>query len=79
MLLATKIICPSTLPWASPIVVVVEKNGVDIRLCIDHLTVNELTRLVVYPMSIINDFLQDLENALYYCSLDMTRDSELWR
>ena len=34
-LLATKIIRPSTSPWASPIVVIIKKNGEDIRLCIE--------------------------------------------
>ncbi|EGZ13333.1 hypothetical protein PHYSODRAFT_512250 [Phytophthora sojae] len=35
-LLSTKMIKISTSPWASPIVVIVKKNGVDIRLCIDY-------------------------------------------
>ncbi|CAI5701136.1 unnamed protein product [Peronospora effusa] len=35
-LLSAKIIQPSTSPWFSPIVIIVKKNGVDIRLCIDY-------------------------------------------
>ncbi|GMF49079.1 unnamed protein product [Phytophthora fragariaefolia] len=70
-LLSAKIIQHSTLPWASPIVVIIKKNGVDIRLCIDYRLVNSLTRLMVYPMPLINDLLDDLDKVLWYCSLDM--------
>ncbi|OWY99437.1 reverse transcriptase [Phytophthora megakarya] len=70
-LLAAEIIRPSTPPWASPIVIVRKSNGVDIRLCIDYKMVNSLTRLMVYPMPLISDLLEDLDKALWYCSLDM--------
>ena len=70
-LLLAKIIRPSTSPWASPIVVIIKKNGVDIRLCIDYRRVNQLTRLMVYPMPLISELLQDMDKALWYCSLDM--------
>eukprot|EP00644_Phytophthora_capsici_P000868 jgi/Phyca11/109283/e_gw1.16.872.1 len=63
-LLAAKIIVPSTSPWASPIVIIIKKNGVDIRLCIDYRLVNSLTRLMVYPMPLINDLLEDLDKVL---------------
>ena len=39
-LLSAKVICSSISPWASPIVVIVKKNGVDIRLCIDYRIIN---------------------------------------
>ncbi|OWZ08883.1 LOW QUALITY PROTEIN: reverse transcriptase [Phytophthora megakarya] len=48
-----------------------ENNGVDIRLCIDYKLVNSLTRLMVYPMPLISNLLEDLDKALWYCSLDM--------
>ncbi|GMF53899.1 unnamed protein product [Phytophthora fragariaefolia] len=70
-LLSAKIIQHSTSPWASPILVIIKKNGVDIRLCIDYRLVNSLTRLMVYPMPLINDLLDDLDKVLWYCSLDM--------
>ncbi|POM64179.1 LOW QUALITY PROTEIN: Reverse transcriptase [Phytophthora palmivora] len=70
-LLSARMIRHSTSPWASPIVVVIEKNGIDIRLCIDYRLVNSLTRLMVYPMPLINDLLDDLDKVLWYCSLDM--------
>jgi hypothetical protein len=70
-LLSAKVIKPSTSPWASPIVIIIKKNGVDIRLCIDYRLVNGLTKLMVYPMPLINDLLEDLDKVLWYCSLDM--------
>ncbi|OWZ01854.1 reverse transcriptase [Phytophthora megakarya] len=70
-LLPAKMINHSRSPWASPIVVIIKKNGVDIRLCIDYRLVNSLTQLMVYPMPLINDLLKDLESTLWYCSLDM--------
>ncbi|POM72780.1 Hypothetical protein PHPALM_10452 [Phytophthora palmivora] len=35
-LLSARMIRHSTSPWASPIVVIIKKNGIDIRLCIDY-------------------------------------------
>ncbi|POM63372.1 Hypothetical protein PHPALM_21243, partial [Phytophthora palmivora] len=70
-LLSAKMISYSRSAWASPIVVIVKKNGVDIRLCIDYRLVNSLTQLMVYPMPLINDLLEDLDKVLLYCSLDM--------
>ncbi|OWZ10249.1 reverse transcriptase [Phytophthora megakarya] len=48
----------------SPIVVIIKKNGVDIKLCIDYRLVNSLTQLMIYPMPLINDLLEDLESTL---------------
>ncbi|OWZ12057.1 reverse transcriptase [Phytophthora megakarya] len=70
-LLSAKKINYSRSPWASPIVVIMKKNGVDIRLCIDYRLVNSLTQLMIYPMSLINDLFEDLESTFWYCSLDM--------
>ncbi|GMF25413.1 unnamed protein product [Phytophthora fragariaefolia] len=72
-LLSAGLIQPSASRWASPIVVIVKKNGVDIRHCIDYRLVNGLTRLTVYPMPLVNDLLEDLDKYLWYCSLDMAR------
>ncbi|GMF34495.1 unnamed protein product [Phytophthora fragariaefolia] len=70
-LLGAKIFSVSTSPWASPIVVIIKKNGVDKRLCIDYRLVNSLNRLMIYPMPLINDLLEGLDKVLWYCSLDM--------
>ncbi|KAE8989479.1 hypothetical protein PR003_g17768 [Phytophthora rubi] len=58
-------------PWASPIVVTIKKNGVDIRLCIAYRLINGLTQLMVSPMPLVNDLLEDLDKYLWYCYLDM--------
>ena len=70
-LMAAQTIRPSTSPWASPIVVIIKKNREDVRLCIDYRRVNQPTRLTVYPMTLISDLLQDMDKAMWYCSLDM--------
>ncbi|POM79027.1 Reverse transcriptase [Phytophthora palmivora] len=75
-LLSARMIRHSTSPWASPIVVIIKKNGINTRLCIDYRLVNSLTRLMIYPMPLINHLLDDLDKVLWYCSLDMA--SGLW-
>ena len=70
-LLSAKIIRPSTSPWDSSIVVIIKKNGENIRLCIDYRRVNQLTRMMLYPMPLISELLQDIDKAMWYCSLDM--------
>ncbi|KAE8985056.1 hypothetical protein PR002_g22750 [Phytophthora rubi] len=50
-LLETKLIEYSDSRWASPIVIVMKENGVDIRLCIDYRLVNQLIKLMHYPLS----------------------------
>ncbi|OWZ19162.1 reverse transcriptase [Phytophthora megakarya] len=75
-LLSVTIITTSTPSRASPIVVIIKANGVDIHLCIDYQVVNSLMRLMVYPMPLINDLLEDLDKALWDCSLDMASVDE---
>ncbi|OWZ11283.1 LOW QUALITY PROTEIN: reverse transcriptase [Phytophthora megakarya] len=67
-----EIVRPSTSPWASPIVIVHKSDSVDSRLCVDYKLVNGLTRLMVYTMPLISDLLENLDKALWYCSLDMS-------
>ena len=70
-LLSAKIIRPSISPWASPIVVIINKNGEEIRLCFDYRRLHQLTRLMVYPRSLIIELLQDMDKALWYFSLEL--------
>ena len=69
-LLECKLIQFSVSPWASPIVIVIKKNGVDIRLCIDYRLVNSFTDLMIYPMPLINDLLLNFEMCMWFFSLD---------
>ncbi|GMF52854.1 unnamed protein product [Phytophthora fragariaefolia] len=67
-LLKAGLIAFSNSPWASPIVL--KKNGVDIRLCIDYKMVNAITVLMEYAMPLVDDLLTELEGYLWFCSLD---------
>ncbi|KAE9082389.1 hypothetical protein PF007_g22312 [Phytophthora fragariae] len=58
-------------PWASPIVIVLKKNGVDIRMCIDYRVVNMFIKLSNYPLPLIDDLLIGFESAMWFMSLDM--------
>ncbi|GMG17652.1 unnamed protein product [Phytophthora fragariaefolia] len=70
-LLETGLIEHSGSPWASPIVIVLKKNGVDIRMCIDYRVVNGFIQLSNYPLPLIDDLLIDFERAMWFKSLDM--------
>ncbi|KAJ8523811.1 hypothetical protein ON010_g17307 [Phytophthora cinnamomi] len=70
-LLETGLIEHSESPWASPIVIVLKKNGVDIRMCIDYRVVNGFIQLSNYPLPLIDDLLIGFESAMWFMSLDM--------
>ncbi|POM70605.1 LOW QUALITY PROTEIN: Reverse transcriptase [Phytophthora palmivora] len=75
-LLETGLIEYSNSPWASPIVIVLKKNGVDIRMCIDYRIVNGFIQLSHYPLPLIDDLLIGFEAAMWFMSLDMA--SSFW-
>ncbi|KAE8962240.1 hypothetical protein PR001_g29771 [Phytophthora rubi] len=62
-------------PWATPIVIVLKKNGVDIRMCIDYRVVNTFIKLSNYPLPLIDDLLIGFESAMWFMSLDMASGS----
>ncbi|KAE8963655.1 hypothetical protein PF011_g28953 [Phytophthora fragariae] len=70
-LLETKLVEHSESPWASPIVIVLKKNGIDIRMCIDYRIVNGFIRLSNYPLPLIDDLLVGFESAMWFMSFDM--------
>ncbi|XP_055918976.1 uncharacterized protein K02A2.6-like [Eupeodes corollae] len=58
--------------WASPLVVVVKKNG-DIRLCADFkVSLNKVTDMEHYPIPNVDDMLASLEGGSVFCVLDLT-------
>ncbi|POM81066.1 Hypothetical protein PHPALM_1022 [Phytophthora palmivora] len=69
-LLRAKLVSLSKSPWVSPIVIVLKKNGTDIRLCIDYKKVNAIAMIMEYAIPLVDDLLSELEKYLWFCSLD---------
>ncbi|OWY95732.1 reverse transcriptase, partial [Phytophthora megakarya] len=69
--LETRLIEHSESPWASPIVIVLKQNGVDIRMCVDYRIVNGFITLSNYPLPLIDDLLVGFEDVMWFMSLDM--------
>ncbi|KAG2845794.1 hypothetical protein PC129_g706 [Phytophthora cactorum] len=70
-LLETGLFEHSESPWASPIVIVLKKNGVDIQMCIDYRIVNGFIKPSNYPLRLIDDLLIGFERSMWFMSLDM--------
>ena len=64
------IICPSTLPCGSPIVLVPKKDRTW-HMCIDFRTLNKITVKNHYPLPHINDLIYQLKYAIYFTKLDL--------
>ncbi|OWZ22534.1 hypothetical protein PHMEG_0002760 [Phytophthora megakarya] len=70
-LLEATLIEHSESPWASQIVIVLKKNGVDIRMCIDYPVVNSFIQLSNYPLLPIDDLITGFEGMMWLMSLGM--------
>ncbi|OWY95905.1 LOW QUALITY PROTEIN: hypothetical protein PHMEG_00033968 [Phytophthora megakarya] len=70
-LLEAELIDHSKSEWSSPIVSVLKKNGIDIRMCTDYRFLNLLIKLARYPLPLIDDLLVDFKPAMWFMSLDM--------
>jgi len=57
-------------PWASPIVILLKKDGKP-RFAIDFRRLNEVTRKDAYPLPRIDDTLDSLQGAQWFSSLDL--------
>lgn len=72
LMLETGIIQESDSPWASPVVLVDKKDGSH-RFCVDYRELNRVTDVDPYPMPRVDDLLDDLGEASYITTLDLTR------
>jgi transposase InsO family protein len=64
------IIRESSSPYASPVVLARKKDG-SLRLCCDYRALNAKTRKDAYPLPRIEEALDALKGAKYFCSLDL--------
>ncbi|OWY98687.1 hypothetical protein PHMEG_00030486 [Phytophthora megakarya] len=64
-LLEAELIDHSESEGSSPIVIVLKKNGIDIRMCIDYRLLNLLIKLSRYPLPLIDDLLVDFKSAMW--------------
>ncbi|OWY92019.1 reverse transcriptase [Phytophthora megakarya] len=70
-LLETGLIEYSDSEWASAIVLVMKKNGTDVRLCIDYRLVNQLIKLMNYPLPLIDERMSNFAATTWFMTLDM--------
>ena len=66
----TRVIRPSTSPWASPVLLVKKKNGT-YRMCVDYRKLNAVTRKDVYPLPRIDDLLMRFGQSKIFSSFDL--------
>lgn len=64
------VVRPSNSPYASAIVLVKNKNG-ELRMCVDYRGLNKLTVRDNYPLPLIEDCIEYLENKRCFSVLDL--------
>ena len=66
-----KVIRPSKLPWASPVLLAAKKGG-KVRFCIDYRCLNDVMKKDLYPIPRIDDILPQLGGATHFSTMDLT-------
>jgi transposase InsO family protein len=70
--LSTGVISESSSPFASQMVLVKKKSG-EIRICIDFRQLNNKTVKDAFPLPRIEECIDYMKGAKYFCSLDLTQ------
>ena len=70
-MLSKGVIEPSDSPWSSPPVLVRKKDSTH-HFCVDYRKVNGVTRRDAYPLPRIDDCLDCLADAKWFCTLDLS-------
>ena len=68
-MLSAHVIEESSSPWASPVVLVENKNG-DLQFCVDYRRLNALTSKDVFPLPWIDYILDQLSVKCIFLTLD---------
>lgn len=69
-LLEKKFVRPSVSPWGAPVLLVKKKEG-SRRLCIDYRQLNKVTIKNKYPLSRIDDLMDQLVGACVFSKIDL--------
>ncbi|XP_058733135.1 uncharacterized protein LOC131604728 [Vicia villosa] len=69
-LMDKKFIRPSVSPWGAPVLLVKKEDG-SMRLCIDYRQLNKVTIKNKYPLSRIDDLMDQLVGARVFCKIDL--------
>ena len=69
-MLEQKIVEPASGPWASPIVLVTNKDGTP-RFCVDYRRINSLTKKDTHPLPRIDDTLDALSGSKWFSTIDL--------
>jgi hypothetical protein len=63
-------ILPSASPWGAPVIFVPKKDGTQ-RMCIDYLSLNEVSIKNKYPLPRIDDLFDQLKGARIFSKIDL--------